>query len=137
MQQSAGFIIIDRSGVEPEALCVRAYSNWDFPKGHLEPGETAFDAAVREVLEETTLTHGVDFTHTGEQAPSITYGTGRRKKTATYFIGERTSDKQPYLPVSPELGKPENDEWRWVPLSELPDLMPARFAPINLFLQAL
>ena len=91
MQQSAGFIIIDRVGAK--ALCVRAYSNWDFPKGRLEPGESAFDAAVREVLEETTLTHGVDFTHTGEQAPPITYGTGRRKKTATYFIGERTSDK--------------------------------------------
>ena len=137
MQQSSGFIIIDRTGSEPKALCVRAYSNWDFPKGRLEANESTFDAAVREVLEETTLTPGVDFTYTGEQAPSITYGTGRRKKTATYFIGERTSDKRPYLPISPELGKPENDEWRWVALAELPDLMPARFAPINLFLQAL
>lgn len=26
---------------------------WTFPKGHLEPGETAEQAAVREVLEET------------------------------------------------------------------------------------
>jgi len=137
MQQSAGFIVIDRSGTEPKALCVRAYSNWDFPKGLLDPGEDAFDAAVREVLEETTLAYGVDFVHTGWQAPSITYGTGRRKKTAMYFIGERMSDKRPHPPVSPELGKPENDEWRWVLLSELPELMPARFAPINLFLQAL
>lgn len=137
MQQSSGFIIIDHTGSEPKALCVRAYNNWDFPKGRLEANESTFDAAVREVMEETTLMHGVDFAYTGEQAPSITYGTGRRKKTATYFIGERTSDKRPYLPVSPELGKPENDEWRWVTLAELPDLMPARFAPINLFLQAL
>ena len=50
MQQSAGFIVIDRSGAEPKALCVRAYSNWDFPKGLLDPGEDAFDAAVREAL---------------------------------------------------------------------------------------
>lgn len=30
-------------------------SNWGFPKGHLEKGETKYDAARREVLEETGL----------------------------------------------------------------------------------
>ena len=30
-------------------------SNWGFPKGHLEMGETKYDAAKREVLEETGL----------------------------------------------------------------------------------
>jgi len=29
---------------------------WQLPKGHLEPGETALDAAVREVREETGVT---------------------------------------------------------------------------------
>ncbi|HKG95482.1 MAG TPA: NUDIX hydrolase [Gemmatimonadaceae bacterium] len=32
-----------------------SYRNWGFPKGHLEPGEQAEDAAVREVTEETGL----------------------------------------------------------------------------------
>ena len=32
-----------------------SYRNWGFPKGHLEPGEQAEDAAVREVGEETGL----------------------------------------------------------------------------------
>jgi 8-oxo-dGTP pyrophosphatase MutT (NUDIX family) len=29
---------------------------WSLPKGHVEPGETAEDAAVREVMEETGIT---------------------------------------------------------------------------------
>jgi 8-oxo-dGTP pyrophosphatase MutT (NUDIX family) len=32
-----------------------SYSNWGFPKGHLEQGEAAEDAALREVREETGL----------------------------------------------------------------------------------
>lgn len=32
------------------------YGKWTFPKGHLEPGETARDAAIREVFEETGIT---------------------------------------------------------------------------------
>jgi 8-oxo-dGTP pyrophosphatase MutT (NUDIX family) len=32
-----------------------AYGNWGFPKGHVEPGELAAAAAVREVREETGL----------------------------------------------------------------------------------
>ena len=38
-----------------QTLLLRAYKNWDFPKGMVEPGEQPFDAAVREVREETTL----------------------------------------------------------------------------------
>ncbi|MFM7678140.1 MAG: NUDIX hydrolase [Roseiflexaceae bacterium] len=32
------------------------YGKWTFPKGHLEPGERAPDAAIREVFEETGIT---------------------------------------------------------------------------------
>jgi len=32
------------------------YGQWTFPKGHLEPGERAPDAAIREVFEETGIT---------------------------------------------------------------------------------
>ena len=40
------------------------------------------------------------------------------------------SKKDPFLPVNPELGKPENDEYRWVKVSELHDLMPNRLTEI-------
>ena len=31
----------------------RCYGQWNFPAGHLEDGETIFEGAIREILEET------------------------------------------------------------------------------------
>jgi 8-oxo-dGTP pyrophosphatase MutT (NUDIX family) len=53
---SAGGIVVRRSPAGPLFLVIRdSYRNWGFPKGHLEAGESAADAAVREVAEETGL----------------------------------------------------------------------------------
>lgn len=53
---SAGGIVVRRNGATPVFLVIRdSYSNWGFPKGHLEDGESAQDAALREVAEETGL----------------------------------------------------------------------------------
>jgi bis(5'-nucleosidyl)-tetraphosphatase len=133
MIQSAGIIVIDNSNQlpEPHVLVLRAYQLWDFPKGHAEEGESLINAAVRETHEETTLAAALDLSLVGLSAPSITYGSGNRKKTCTYYIADRTSTKQPYLPVSDELGRPENDEWRWVPVSQLSDLLPERLHPVS------
>ena len=133
MIRSAGTIIIDFSNTESlgKVLCVRAYANWDFPKGHVEHEETLTQAAVRETEEETSLVHGADYRLTGDSAPSTTYGSGKKQKTAYYFYGVRLSQKDPYLPVSEELGRPENDEWRWVDVEDLPDLLPQRLQLIG------
>jgi len=130
MIQSAGVVVIDWSMDEPTALCVRAYRNWDFPKGKVDPGESVIQAAVRELMEETSITVGTDARLVGTSAPSVTYGKGSKTKTATYFLADRTSDKKPYVPVSAELGRPENDEYRWVPISQLTSLMPPRLTPV-------
>ena len=134
MIQSSGVAIVDLNldnpTQEPTVLCVRAYSNWDFPKGQQEEGEAIITTAIREVEEETTLKHGSDYILAGRPAGATTYGTGARKKTATYYIGMRMSDTTPFLPVSEELGKPENDEFRWVPLSKLHNLMPGRLQSV-------
>ena len=130
MIQSSGVAVVDLNLEKPTSeatvLCVRAYSNWDFPKGQQDPGEAIITTAIREVEEETTLQHGADYILAGKPAGAVTYGTGAKKKTATYYIGMRMSQKTPFLPVSEELGKPENDEFRWVPLSKLHNLMPGR-----------
>lgn len=53
---SAGGIVVRRSDETPMFLVIRdSYSNWGFPKGHLEEGESPEDAALREVAEETGL----------------------------------------------------------------------------------
>ena len=48
---SAGAIVFRGDTV----LMIRVGSRWSFPKGHLEPGETAKQAAVRETREETGI----------------------------------------------------------------------------------
>ena len=57
-ETSAGGVVL-RRGPHGEArfLLIRdSYQNWGFPKGHLEPGEPAAEAARREIAEETGLT---------------------------------------------------------------------------------
>jgi len=56
--QQAGAIAF-KPGTPPLVLLVRAKknpTNWIFPKGHIEPGETSENAAVRELLEEAGIT---------------------------------------------------------------------------------
>lgn len=55
-ERSAGGVVVRyREGV-PHALVIRdPYKNWGLPKGHIEPDETADQAALREVREETGL----------------------------------------------------------------------------------
>jgi len=136
MLQSVGTIIIDRFKVrEPKVLILRAYKNWDFPKGLVGEGESKLQAAVRETLEETGLSLGVDFTMVGGYAPEIVYGSGKNKKTARYYIAGRVSKKDPVLPINPELGKPEHHEWRWASIKNLNEIMPNRLKDVVNFLQ--
>ena len=134
MKQSAGIILLDiREMTEARVLCLRAFNNWDFPKGRLDAGETHIQAAIRELQEETGYNlSDIEFVQTLFDLPeTVTYGSGKRAKTATYFYAVLSNlEKDPILPVSPELGKPEHDEWRWVSVSKLSELLPARLLPI-------
>lgn len=55
-ERSAGGVVFRMHAGQPLFLLIRdSYQNWGFPKGHIEPGEQADDAARREVSEETGL----------------------------------------------------------------------------------
>jgi len=59
-ETSAGGLVIDRSGSAPRAAVIARLNRagrmeWCLPKGHLERGETAEQAAVREIEEETGI----------------------------------------------------------------------------------
>lgn len=128
--QSAGIVIVDFSGVVPTALCLLDdFHQWDFPKGHVEKGETLLQGAIRETEEESGLSVG-DFRITGWSASTGTYKVPRGNKVATYFFAERTSNMQPYLPVNPHIGKPEHISLSWFPITQLYDKMPLRLVPV-------
>lgn len=55
-ETSAGGVVYRKDDAGPLFLLIRdSYQNWGFPKGHVESGERAEDAALREVREETGI----------------------------------------------------------------------------------
>ncbi|MDT8340096.1 MAG: NUDIX hydrolase [Longimicrobiales bacterium] len=57
IERSAGGVVLRRIDGVLHVLLIRdPYRNWGLPKGHVEPGEDAIGAALREVEEETGLT---------------------------------------------------------------------------------
>ena len=55
-ETSAGGVVFRFEEGTPLFLLIRdSYANWGFPKGHVERGESAEDAALREVREEAGL----------------------------------------------------------------------------------
>lgn len=53
--KSCGFLII-RDDPSPSFLLMRHPNRWDLPKGHVDPGETNLECALRELEEETGIT---------------------------------------------------------------------------------
>lgn len=56
IELSAGGVIVRRADGDEVLLIKDSYGNWGFPKGHLEPGESGREAALRECREETGIT---------------------------------------------------------------------------------
>lgn len=59
-ETSAGGLVVDVSGSVPQVALIarldrRGRLAWSLPKGHVEPGETPQDAAIREITEETGI----------------------------------------------------------------------------------
>ncbi|HEY0341877.1 MAG TPA: NUDIX domain-containing protein [Steroidobacteraceae bacterium] len=122
---SAGVVVVRRGPAGWLFLMLRAYRNWDFPKGVLEPGEEPFAAARREVQGET-LIDDLQFTWGEEFRETAPYS---NNKVARYYVGETRTERVTF-PVSLELGKPEHDESRWVDLAGALALSSPRVAPI-------
>ena len=115
-ETSAGGLILDRPATDAQAAVIgrldrRGRLQWSLPKGHVENGETAEVAAIREVAEETGITGRVlgrlgtiDFWFVAD---------GRRiHKTVHHFL---------MLAESGELSDADIEvaQVAWVPLAEL------------------
>jgi len=119
-ETSAGGLVLDRRGPEASGALIgrldrRGRLLWSLPKGHVEPGETEEQAAVREVAEETGIRGSVigklgtiDFWFVAD---------GRRiHKTVHHFL-LLADDPIGGLELSDE--DVEVSEVAWVPLADL------------------
>ena len=121
--KASGCVIFRRTPRGPRYLVLRAFKNWDFPKGLVEAGEDQLACAKREVVEETGLGE-LDYPFGDEFRETLPYA---GNKVARYYLAE-TEQVEITLPVSPELGRPEHHEYRWVSLDEAEELLPPRLA---------
>lgn len=130
-RKSAGIVVVNQVADGYRFLLLRAYRNWDFPKGSIESGEEPLQAAIRETREETGLADlqfrwGYDFTETAPYAQG---------KIARYYLaapGASGSDaaEAVHLGVNPALGRPEHHEFRWVGPDDALLLAPPRLTPV-------
>jgi len=115
-ETSAGGLVVDRTEGDPRVALIgrvdrRGRLLWSLPKGHLEDGETAEDAAIREVEEETGIRGRVvaslgtiDYWFVAEDR--------RIHKTVHHYLLEAAGGELSDADV-------EVDEVAWVPLGEL------------------
>ena len=115
-ETSAGGLVVERTGRPLRAALIgrrdrRGRLLWSLPKGHLEAGETAEDAAVREVEEETGI-RGRVLASLGTIDYWFVADDRRIHKTVHHYLLEAAGGE-----LSDTDG--EVDEVAWVPLGEL------------------
>lgn len=104
-ESSCGAVVFRKEDSEIKYLLIRnkRSAHWGFPKGHVEPGETKEETAIREVLEETGLNINVlpDFEKKSEYTIQ-----GKIEKSVSIFLAE-TSE------VDYKLQEEEIEECGW------------------------
>jgi 8-oxo-dGTP pyrophosphatase MutT (NUDIX family) len=88
---------------------------WGFPKGHLESGETARAAALRELFEEAGLR--VEIVGGFEEECTYFMHDKQSWKMATYFLGRSVAEEKPTTPE-------EVDGYGWFSYEEAMRLLP-------------
>ncbi len=105
---------------------------WQMPQGGIDDGETPYDAALRELHEETNVTR-VDFLAEAPTWLSYDLPPEANKRWSGKYIGQtqrwfalRFLGEDDEIDIHAPGGgkhKPEFDAWRWEKLARLPDLI--------------
>lgn len=109
---SAGAFVFRNGEKEQEILMIRTKKGYGFPKGHVEPGESLTETAIREVEEET----GIRIQITDERKWETTSGFPDENRTITYFLAAPCGGS-----LSPQLS--EVKDALWIPVSEAAELL--------------
>lgn len=109
--------LIHRTTIENklEILLVKPFSKkdmWGVPKGHINPGETPEECAIREVLEET----GIAVKIVGTELQLCHTKNGYENKTVRTFIAVPSTHDHTIT------GDGENAEMGWFPVDLLPTI---------------
>lgn len=91
---SSGGIVFNSKGqvllINNAALKDPTKSYWGFPKGHLNPGESSKQAALREIKEETALETEI-ISKVGDSKYTFTLGNEKIFKVVTIFLMKHLS----------------------------------------------
>ena len=113
---SAGVIV----AYEDQYLLLRLYSNWDFPKGHVEEGERPYTAAKRELQEETGLKSSNLSWPLAQKFTEVEWKkSGTNWKRVRLYYAESDTDQ---VKISKE-----HHAFRWVPYKDALGLLPERY----------
>lgn len=113
--KSCGVLLVTGQPVRSFLLMKHA-DRWDLPKGHVDPGETETDCALREMEEETGIPRGAvqldpEFRYTQQYlVPGSRYGgepDARLLKTLVIFLGRIDSER--------DINLTEHAGCRWFP----------------------
>jgi len=115
---TAGIILIRKTESGCRYLVLRAYNYWDFSKGMLDAGESAIQAARREVAEETGITR-LEFHWNQQYYQTEPYD---HNKVARYYLAQ-TDEEKVVFGINPELGRPEHHEYRWASFQQARELL--------------
>ena len=109
-EKSCGALVVRREEDKYFVLMIRhkAKGNRSFPKGHVEQGETEYETALREVMEETSSRIAIvsDFRSTVQYSPAPGV-----MKEVVYFLAFTTN-----ADIRPREG--EIAEVEWIPLEQ-------------------
>ncbi|HPF40152.1 MAG TPA: NUDIX domain-containing protein [Phycisphaerae bacterium] len=92
---SAGGVLLRQAAGGPEALVIRVRkTGYEIPKGHIEPGESETEAAIRETREETNVLNDLTAIRPLDSIAYAFEHSGRTiRKQVTYFLLRSTSDE--------------------------------------------
>ena len=98
----AGIVVVKKCGDTWKVCCLKTPDVYDLPKGHIDPGENAFEAAVRETMEEAGIT-----------ALNFAWGYNSIKLAhLTMYIA--STDQEGFIVPNPHTGVLEHEEIHWL-----------------------